>query len=531
MQKIGDSTTTANADGEFTNGNPAAGIESTLIKAEWMNTIQRELIAVVRGGGLELDKSRDDQLLQAIYLLGQAGDGNVGVDTGAANAYIVSYTPAVKALKDGMTLRFKAKTANSGASTFSPNGLPAKPILGLAHGALQGGEIIANGNIWLQYSTTIGAGSWILLVSTSGAMQVALASKSQHAVQLAQLALAIGTTQALFDDTLKFATTGFVQKALGNFSGTIIYSSSASLPISDMGKMIGVNSVPAVTLTLPAGPSNLRSGYGFYIINLGLGTVTIAPSGSDFLQNPYGVSSIALAQGESVQIVAGGAPGQWFVIGGSLASQGRYLGTRAITSSGVYNPSPGTSSVIVEVIGGGGSGGGAPATSSGQYSVGGGGGAGAYAKSRLTSGFKGVYVGIGAGGPAGTSSSPGGTTDFAGLITAAGGYGGLSQNNGPNSVAAYGGAGGPQGTTGNITKAGGLSGAYGLHVASAALFPIGGAGAASVLGGGGFGSSGQAGGIALAYGAGGGGASNTPSNAALAGGAGGNGVAYVHEYA
>ncbi|AKA81202.1 hypothetical protein [Pseudomonas synxantha] len=66
MQKIGDITSTANANGEWMEGNPAAGLDATLIKSGWLNTIQRELIALVLGAGLPLNKLDDSQVLQAV---------------------------------------------------------------------------------------------------------------------------------------------------------------------------------------------------------------------------------------------------------------------------------------------------------------------------------------------------------------------------------------------------------------------------------------------------------------------------------
>ncbi|WP_230015811.1 hypothetical protein [Pseudomonas chlororaphis] len=77
MKKIGDSTNTANGNGEWTEGNPAAGVDATLIKADWLNTLQRELIAVVQGAGINLNPQDDMQLLAAIKLLaGVAADFN-----------------------------------------------------------------------------------------------------------------------------------------------------------------------------------------------------------------------------------------------------------------------------------------------------------------------------------------------------------------------------------------------------------------------------------------------------------------------
>lgn len=109
---------------------------------------------------------------------------------GTANAHTATYTPAVTALTDGMVLEFKAANANTGAATFSPNGIAANPIVGGAHSALQGGEIAAGGMVELMYHA--GLASWVLLGCTGGALQVGTATQSQHAVTLAQ-AQAIGT--------------------------------------------------------------------------------------------------------------------------------------------------------------------------------------------------------------------------------------------------------------------------------------------------------------------------------------------------
>jgi hypothetical protein len=69
MQKISDSTSTANADGEYTEGNPGAGVDATLIKARWLNTIQRELINLIAGAGIPLDGADDSQALKAVSRL------------------------------------------------------------------------------------------------------------------------------------------------------------------------------------------------------------------------------------------------------------------------------------------------------------------------------------------------------------------------------------------------------------------------------------------------------------------------------
>ena len=71
MQKIGHSTSTANSVGEFTEGN-AGGVPPTLLKAAWLNAVQRELISLIEGSGLELDAEDFAQVLKAVRKLIEA---------------------------------------------------------------------------------------------------------------------------------------------------------------------------------------------------------------------------------------------------------------------------------------------------------------------------------------------------------------------------------------------------------------------------------------------------------------------------
>jgi hypothetical protein len=217
---------------------------------------------------------------------------------------------------------------------------------------------------------------------------------------------------------------------------------------------------------------------------------------------------------------------------GSSTTDG-LLGVQVFASSGTYTPTPGTAQIIVEVQGGGGSGGGSGATSSSQGAGAGGGAAGAYAKSRLTSGFSGASVVVGAGGAApaagANDGNPGGASTFGTTITAPGGPGGHSGiAYTPPAV-----AGGSTAPTiaigGNIVNATGEQGHFGFVLGSTVV--IGGTGGTSYFGGGGVGGGAGAGAAATSAGAGGGGASAIRSSAAAVGGAGANGLVIIYEYA
>jgi hypothetical protein len=116
----------------------------------------------------------------------QGGNTTYALDTGAVNACAATFFPAITALVDGLTLRFKAANSNTGATTFSPNGISAAPIVGGNHASLQGGEIAATGDVWVQWNSSIGGGSWVLVESSGGGLQVAAGTKSQHAINASQ---------------------------------------------------------------------------------------------------------------------------------------------------------------------------------------------------------------------------------------------------------------------------------------------------------------------------------------------------------
>lgn len=59
-------TSTATSDGLFTEGDPLVPTPATVVSADWLNSVQEELAAIVTNAGLELQKADNTQLLTAI---------------------------------------------------------------------------------------------------------------------------------------------------------------------------------------------------------------------------------------------------------------------------------------------------------------------------------------------------------------------------------------------------------------------------------------------------------------------------------
>lgn len=154
-------------------------------------------------------------------------------------------------------------------------------------------------------------------------------------------------------------------------------------------------------------------------------------------------------------------------VGGSLAGAvlaGGYLkSVRLLTSGTIFQPSPGTAAILVELVGGGGGGGGAAETSPNAAAAGGGGGAGysrRLIKGPLSSSYTYAIGAAGTGASAGANNGGvGGTTSFSlngtTLLQATGGQGGIGCSSKAVINTQLGGAGGV-GTFGDLNLTGSL---------------------------------------------------------------------------
>ncbi|WP_227105121.1 gp53-like domain-containing protein [Chromobacterium rhizoryzae] len=345
-------STSPGTPGFFTDGNPVNGTAPTVVPAEWLNAVMMELVNVVTGAGLTLNKAAFNQVLTAVKRLGQKTV--VLTDTGAANAYTATNSPALAAgdLVGGLVQQVSIAHANTGASTYSPDGQAAAPIYGLALQPLQGGELPVGGVAVLMRATIAGVNSgnpiWILMECAGGAQQVPNATQSQHAVALGQIAQAIGTTAPQFDSTLKLATTAFVQRAMGNHNSVVGLTGSATLTQAQLGSFVEVTAGTGVVITLCSATG--AGGGAFRLYNNTANSVTVsAATGQNINVNRTNVSSFTLLAGEACDIVTDGV--SWSVINGigasSLAANGyQKLPSGLIIQWGAFTANNGTSNTI-----------------------------------------------------------------------------------------------------------------------------------------------------------------------------------------
>lgn len=94
MHKIDDPT--AAPGGLFTIGDPIGPTPATVVTDDWLNAVQTELVNVIEGAGLTLDKANNAQLLAAIQALvpppetaWQTGDVKLTMQPTAADGWII----------------------------------------------------------------------------------------------------------------------------------------------------------------------------------------------------------------------------------------------------------------------------------------------------------------------------------------------------------------------------------------------------------------------------------------------------------
>jgi hypothetical protein len=456
---------------------PSTVAAATLARSSSINDLEA---ATAAGFGLLPDET----------LLKQ-GKVTYAVDTGAANAYVVSLPVSPAAYADGLTLSFRAIYSNTGASTINVNSLGAVSILRNDGSALQANDILAGQIVTLNYSTVTGAfqSGANSATNSQASATAAQAAAAQAAVYAAALSGTSSSSYTIATGVHTFACSTGKQWSNGQY---VVFSSasngsnylhgrvfsynsttgSMSLTILDVGGSgtvsdwnISVSGTqgPVQTMAYTPRTSNtmlsaadfagatrlmvdatsgtwtqtfdaaatIGSGVSLYFRNSGTGYITLDPNGSETID---GLTSYIMYPGEVRLIHCDGIAFRSFVIQGfSYTTQ----------TSETFSLPPGYKTIGVRTVGGGGSGG-----------SGGGGGSGS-----------GSATGAGGGGGGGSSGGTGtieekridtsimSATDA--IVIGAGGTAaaGVSGGVGVSSVTAN----GSDGTAGNTGNAGGTT--------------------------------------------------------------------------
>ena len=163
----------------------------------------------------------------------------------ATNSLPMSALPTT----NGVLQVFRATATNNADATYSPDGLASAPIFGLGGLALQGGEIVAGGNVTLvsYIGPLLNAGAlcWVLISCDGGAQQVADATHSQQAVTLGQL-----SGFGFVPGDIKFSAANTVPSGWLKADGSLVSRSTYAALFSAIGTTYGPGD-GSTTFSLP----------------------------------------------------------------------------------------------------------------------------------------------------------------------------------------------------------------------------------------------------------------------------------------
>lgn len=270
----------------------------------------------------------------------QNGNLSYAVATGTANAHTIALTPALTSRVDGMMIRYKAPAANTGAVTLA-DGVGTANVLGANHSALQGGEYIANGDALVVWNSSISGGSYILLECTGGAVQVASATQSQHAVQFGQVR-----------QRLTANTNFYVNASTGSDSNNGLTSGTAWATLQKAWNTIQSNYDVAgftATVNVAAGSYAPVAGIGAVVGSISASSVQFVATGAATVTNTSGVACFYATGGAQFTY-----SGPWTLINnnsGASTAQSSGAGSILIQGAGVTHGASAGSHMLANAYG------------------------------------------------------------------------------------------------------------------------------------------------------------------------------------
>lgn len=234
------------------------------------------------------------------------------VDSGAADAYVITPSPAYTAYEEGMRVVFRATNANTGASTMNVNSLGAIAIQNADATALSAGEIVSGGIYELTYDANTTPDRWVL-TSPSSLIPATMLPTTVEAI--AGLAVTdsnfiVGNGSTWVAESGATARTSLGLGSIATVNSPVPIANggtgaiSESIARSNLGLEIGLD-VQAWDLNLDQIAALAVTDSNFIVGN---GTAWVAESGAT-ARTSLGLGSIATQSAASVAITGGSITG------------------------------------------------------------------------------------------------------------------------------------------------------------------------------------------------------------------------------
>jgi hypothetical protein len=202
----------------------------------------------------------------------QRGQEVYAADAQGSDTYVITLSPVPAAYVTGMTLRFKANTANTGTATLNVNGLGAITIVKGVSTAIVTGDILAS-----QIAVVIYNGTNFVLQNPQ---TVSLNVYSRKA-------------STLFETSGRFTVTNSVGSTTFNTSGASMVTANGGVAAGSTNVVCLISPNNTVFLNNPVFTCSLTGGSGFATsgaasVFVGLGAVTVAATGHTFTTRHVG---------------------------------------------------------------------------------------------------------------------------------------------------------------------------------------------------------------------------------------------------
>lgn len=254
--------------------------DGTEFRASWFNGVLAKLRNVWRiNGALAADpttkivaenEADDFGLSKALQHLLQRDLVRYGVDTGAANALVVSLSPAPPELLPGMVARVKIGHDITGASTLTVNGIGPYPITHPDGSATGQGDGVAGEIAFLEFDGSrwqkVGLSALVLAASRTYYVDAALGDDANDGRQ-AGAGHAFKTIQKAIDVAAKYNLNGFninIQVADyvgGNYGPFICTAINGSGGVNITGNIATPANVTVAAASGPAAQGEAGRGY------------------------------------------------------------------------------------------------------------------------------------------------------------------------------------------------------------------------------------------------------------------------------
>lgn len=186
-----------------------------------------------------------------------------GTDTGSANTYVLTPTPALAGYVAGMSVIFLPITANTGASTINISGLGAKDLKSVSGADLINGELQVDYPVVARYD---GLAFRLTGITKQYADQLAFGGSLPG--QTANGGKVLGTDGAV------------ASWVWAGLNGRRAVVGADTIIASDKEKLLACSGTFSLALTAAA---TLGSQFGTYVVNNGAGLITLDPNGSELI--------------------------------------------------------------------------------------------------------------------------------------------------------------------------------------------------------------------------------------------------------